>query len=131
MNNKKIITKKFLSLAVSAVIGLSVLTGSLFAQVHVSGYYKSNGTYVKPHYRTAPDSNPYNNYSYPGNYNPNTGKITTGSKSSYLNNYYKNSSSSSSNSYSGYNSYNNSSSNNSYNNLYNSNSNSTSSIWDW
>ena len=131
MNNKKIITKKFLSLAVSAIIGLSVLTGSLFAQVHVNGYYKSNGTYVKPHYRTAPDSNPYNNYSYPGNYNPNTGKITTGSKSSYLNNYYKNSSSSSSNSYSGYNSYNNSSSNNSYNNSYNSNSNSTSSIWDW
>lgn len=58
------------------------------SQVYVNGYYKSNGTYVAPHYRTAPDSNPYNNYSFPGNYNPNKGKVTTGSKSSYLNSYY-------------------------------------------
>lgn len=97
MNNTKIITKKFISLAVTAIIGLSILTGNLFAQVQVSGYYKSNGTYVKPHLRTAPDSSPYNNYSFPGNYNPNTSKITTGSKSSYLNSYYKSSSSSSKN----------------------------------
>ena len=111
MNKNTIITNKFLSLAITAIIGLSVLTGSLFAQsqVYVNGYYKSNGTYVKPHYRTSPDSSPYNNYSYPGNYNPNTGKITTGSQSTYLKNYYNNSSSNSS-SYSGYNS------NSSYNN---------------
>ena len=66
------------------------MTTGLFAQsqVYVNGYIKSNGTYVAPHYRTAPDSNPYNNYSYPGNYNPNKGTITQGSQSSYLNNYY-------------------------------------------
>ena len=28
--------------------------------VHVNGYYKDNGTYVKPHYRSVPNS-PYNN----------------------------------------------------------------------
>jgi hypothetical protein len=60
--------------------------------VYVNGYYRSNGTYVKGHERTAPDGNPYNNYSYPGNYNPNTGSITGGSADAYLNNYYKNSS---------------------------------------
>jgi hypothetical protein len=56
--------------------------------VHVNGYYRSNGTYVQPYERTAPDSSPYNNYGYPGNYNPNTGTITGGSQETYLNNYY-------------------------------------------
>jgi hypothetical protein len=39
--------------------------GLALAQVHVDGYYRG-GTYVQPHYRTAPDGNPYNNYGYPG-----------------------------------------------------------------
>lgn len=56
--------------------------------VSVSGYYRSNGTYVQGYERTAPDSSPYNNYGYPGNYNPNTGTITGGSQETYLNNYY-------------------------------------------
>lgn len=58
------------------------------ARVYVRGYYRKDGTYVRPHYRTAPDSNPYNNYSYPGNYNPNTGKITPGDPYKYLDRYY-------------------------------------------
>ncbi|MFA6463399.1 MAG: hypothetical protein WCV55_00135 [Candidatus Paceibacterota bacterium] len=61
--------------------------------VHVNGYYRSNGTYVNSYERTAPDGNPYNNYSYPGNYNPNTGNITGGNSQTYLSNYYNNSSS--------------------------------------
>ena len=65
---------------------------------YVSSYFKSNGSYVSGHYRTCPDSSPFNNYSYPGNYNPNTGRISTGSQSSYLNNYYPNGSGSSYNS---------------------------------
>ena len=60
--------------------------------VHVSGYMRKNGTYVNSYERTAPDGNPYNNYGYPGNYNPNTGQITGGSEDAYLNNYYKTSS---------------------------------------
>lgn len=58
------------------------------AQVKVRGYFRKDGTYVKPHFRSNPDGNPYNNYSFPGNYNPNTGKISPGNPETYLNNYY-------------------------------------------
>ena len=57
-------------------------------RVWVRGYYRKDGTYVRGHYRTAPDGNPYNNYSFPGNYNPNTGKITSGNPQTYLDRYY-------------------------------------------
>lgn len=46
-----------------------------FSQVYVNGYYRSNGTYVKPHYRSNPDGIIENNWSYPGNVNPYTGRI--------------------------------------------------------
>ncbi len=85
--------KFFIGLVFLALLPLSVHA------VYVNGYYRSNGTYVNGYERTAPDGNPYNNYSYPGNYNPNTGTITGGSASSYLDNYYKNSSGSSGYSY--------------------------------
>ena len=64
-------------------------------RVWVNGYYRKDGTYVRGHYRTAPDGNPYNNYSFPGNYNPNTGKITPGNPQTYLDRYYNKSNSSS------------------------------------
>ena len=60
----------------------------LLAQVHVRGYYRKNGTYVQSHYRSSPDGNPYNNWSYPGNTNPYTGKVATGNPETYLNNYH-------------------------------------------
>ena len=44
------------------------------SDVYVRGHYRSDGTYVQPHYRSAPDENPYNNYSYPGNVNPHAGR---------------------------------------------------------
>jgi hypothetical protein len=56
--------------------------------VWVRGYFRKDGTYVRPHFRTAPDGIPYNNFSFPGNYNPNTGKITPGNPSTYLERYY-------------------------------------------
>ncbi len=62
--------------------------------VSVKGYYRSNGTYVQPYTRSAPDSNPYNNYSFPGNINPYTGKVATGNPDTYLDNYYNKGSSS-------------------------------------
>jgi len=80
--------------ALTVLLFLLVSVNMAFAQVYVNGYYRSDGTYVKGHYRTSPDGNPYNNYSFPGNYNPNTGKITGGNKSTYLKNYYDNNSSS-------------------------------------
>ncbi|QIL78138.1 SH3 domain-containing protein [Hymenobacter sp. HDW8] len=49
-----------------------IVAGSTcFAQVSVRGYYRKNGTYVQPHQRTRPNHTVTDNYSYPGNYNPN------------------------------------------------------------
>lgn len=53
------------------------------ADVYVNGYYRNNGTYVQPHYRTSPDSSVYNNYSTQGNINPYTGSYGTKSYDSY------------------------------------------------
>lgn len=50
---------------------MAFLQFQLHAQVHVKGYYRSNGTYVEPHERTRPNSTVVDNYSYPGNNNPN------------------------------------------------------------
>lgn len=66
---------------------LLLITISVRAQVRVRGYYRSNGTYVSPHQRTRPNSTRTDNYSYPGNYNPNTGKITGGNDYQSTDNY--------------------------------------------
>ncbi|MEJ0053616.1 MAG: hypothetical protein WDN10_02725 [bacterium] len=42
--------------------------------VSVRGYVRKDGTYVPPHHRSSPDSNPYNNYSTYPNVNPYTGE---------------------------------------------------------
>lgn len=42
--------------------------------VKVKGYYRSNGTYVKSHYRTAPNATNRDNFSTRGNTNDYTGK---------------------------------------------------------
>jgi hypothetical protein len=47
------------------------------ADVHVRGYYRSNGTYVQPHYRSSPNSTALDNFSTKGNINPYTGKEGT------------------------------------------------------
>ena len=42
---------------------LVVFVGTALARdVYVPGYYRGNGTYVRPHYRSAPDGNRWNNY---------------------------------------------------------------------
>ena len=60
---------KYLPLALALIAGLASAT-DVYVQPHVT----KNGTYVEGHYRTAPDSNPYNNYSTQGNANPYTGQ---------------------------------------------------------
>ena len=65
------------------------------AQVKVSGYTKNNGTYVAPYTRSSPNSSPYDNYSYPGNTNPYTGKTATGDPDTYIDNLYNNNNASS------------------------------------
>lgn len=49
------------------LIIMAFLATEAFAagKVHVKGYYRKDGTYVAPHYRSAPDGNPNNNYSSP------------------------------------------------------------------
>lgn len=50
---------------------------SFAGDVHVKGYYRADGTYVEPHYRSAPNSTTSDNWSTIGNVNPHTGKIGT------------------------------------------------------
>lgn len=49
---------------------------SLFAQsdVYINGYYRQNGTFVQPHFKTSPNNSMFDNYSTKGNFNPYTGK---------------------------------------------------------
>jgi hypothetical protein len=44
------------------------------AYVRVRGYFRRDGTYVQPHYRTYPNKYKFDNWSSWGNYNPFTGK---------------------------------------------------------
>ena len=68
---------------------LSTASSPAWADEYVNGYYRSNGTYVQPYWRSDSDGNPYNNYSYPGNLNPNTGEVAPGNPDTYLRNYYE------------------------------------------
>lgn len=51
-----------------------LLAGAAQSQSMVGGYTRSDGTYVAPHYRSAPDSTVTNNFGYQGNTNPYTGQ---------------------------------------------------------
>lgn len=71
------------------ISGLLLLPDLAFAHgprgggaVSVRGYVKSNGTYVQPHMRSAPDGNFSNNWSTVGNVNPYTGAVGTKTKPS-------------------------------------------------
>lgn len=69
---KKIIA--FLILAAAAPV---------MADEYVSGYTKSDGTYVEGYYRSNPDGVKWNNYSSEGNRNPYNGKEGTKSNDTY------------------------------------------------
>ena len=75
------------------VIGFAVAASStsLEAQTWVRGYYRSNGTYVQPHYRSDPDGNFWNNWTTYPNINPYTGSYGTRRTPSYRSYYYDNS----------------------------------------
>ncbi len=57
------------------------------AQVQVDGYMRRDGTYVAPHYRSAPDRNPYSNWSTAPNINPFTGQQGTVTPNPYGSSY--------------------------------------------
>lgn len=56
---------------------LTVAATAWAADRAVNGYTRSNGTYVQPYERTAPDNTRSNNYSTQGNINPYTGQQGT------------------------------------------------------
>lgn len=59
-------------------ICMLMITGTVVAQnVYHEGYWRKDGTYVQPHYQTAPDQTRMNNYSTQGNTNPYTGQAGT------------------------------------------------------
>src|SRR4029077_3797795 len=54
-----------------------ILNISAFANQYVHGYTRSNGTYVRPYYRSSPNGTVKDNFSYKGNVNPYTGAVGT------------------------------------------------------
>ncbi len=72
--------KKIIVFTLAIILALPILT---FAG-QVRGYWRdSDGDgykekYVQPYQRSNPDRYESNNYGYPGNLNPNTGRITEG-----------------------------------------------------
>src|SRR6478735_11525203 len=70
MNKKRI----FIALFVFLVFGATIQAQ---ADVSVRGYYRKDGTYVRPHMRSDPDGNFNNNWSTKGNINPYTGEEGT------------------------------------------------------
>ena len=73
--------KLWLSVCVTVLIAMPF---SADAQVSVEGYYRSNGTYVQPHMRSAPNNTTADNWSTKGNVNPFTGKQGTNNPPSYV-----------------------------------------------
>lgn len=69
--------KLFLGFILAASLMFPALGTASAGDTYVNGYYKSNGTYVRPHYRTSPNSTNLDNYSTKGNVNPYTGKRGT------------------------------------------------------
>ena len=65
----------------ASLLALVLLIGTaaplLAEDVHVKGYYRSDGTYVQPHMRSTPDSSYKNNWSTSPNVNPYTGERRT------------------------------------------------------
>ncbi len=83
--------KKFL---VGGMLILTLISTGIFAVSHdaeavtrVRGYYRSNGTYVQPHYRSDRNYTRLDNWSTRGNYNPYNGKKGTRSPYTYYWNY--------------------------------------------
>jgi hypothetical protein len=63
---------------------LLVLLPTLSEAAEIHGHFRKDGTYVHPYQRSTRDSELYNNYNFPGHYNPNKGQITPGDPNTSL-----------------------------------------------
>ncbi|MBI4133578.1 hypothetical protein HY478_03115 [Candidatus Uhrbacteria bacterium] len=61
--NREKTTMNRLIFTVSAVLAFATVV--LAGDVHVRGYYRSDGTYVRPHVRNAPNASRSDNYGRP------------------------------------------------------------------
>ena len=66
--------RRVLMLAAIVMCLALLLVPAWAGDVYVRGYTKSDGTYVAPHFRSAPDSSYNNNWSTSPNVNPYTGE---------------------------------------------------------
>src|SRR5689334_13430620 len=64
---------RLLSGAATAVVLFSSAV-SARADQYVHGYFRNNGTYVQPYYRSSPNGSTFDNFSTRGNVNPYTGQ---------------------------------------------------------
>ena len=83
--------KKLILTAAIGFLGTIAFGQTNFNEVKVDSYFKSDGTFVQEHYRTAPDNSFNNNWSTVGNTNPHTGVVGTKTfpSTSSSNYYYK------------------------------------------
>src|SRR3954454_7303803 len=75
IGGNRMVRKKVIGLFLSGL--LFAISTPVYADVHVDGYSRKDGTYVPPHYRSDPDGNFNNNWSTKGNVNPYTGQEGT------------------------------------------------------
>jgi hypothetical protein len=52
--------------------------------VNVKSYFRKDGHHVDSHFRSHPDGDPFNNWSFPGNMNPHTGEVASGDPLHYM-----------------------------------------------
>lgn len=101
--------KKAGRIIISIILGVSMflaVSAPVDAYTSVRGYYRSNGTYVKPYVRSNPNGLKYDNYGYSprqGSYNSTYGRSTYWNTPTYITdrNYYEGLNIYKSNSYSG------------------------------
>lgn len=72
---RSILATSLLTWSVGAAQSQYLGTGSNLNNHGVSGYTRSNGTYVQPYTATNPNSTQRDNYGTSGNYNPNNGSF--------------------------------------------------------
>lgn len=58
-------------------VGVVLFAGGASAQTYYQGYMRPNGTYVQPHFQTAPNNSRLDNWSTRPNVNPYTGQMGT------------------------------------------------------
>lgn len=74
LNNRRTIGLICLIVLILILSGLELYSQTNPRHVRVSGYYRKDGTYVQPYFRTAPNHTNRDNFSTKGNVNPYTGK---------------------------------------------------------